>query len=140
MLLPCCCAALILACRCSGGWKYLHFSREQRPLTLSMQTVTVLSVVSTVICSSGCANLHSVSPREQLPRWNSLHTWGRGINGQDVSWFAFPFTIPSHSMEGDAWDASIQALPFISFLVHMYVLLVCTATIPLRIQTYQGPR
>lgn len=29
----CCCAALILACRCAGGWKYLHLSREHRPLT-----------------------------------------------------------------------------------------------------------
>lgn len=41
--------------RCSGGWKYLHVSREHLPLTKSTHTVTSEFSVSRGQCAGGCA-------------------------------------------------------------------------------------
>lgn len=68
-------AALSCACRCGGGCKYRHCSREHRPLTKSIQTVTTPSLASICTCSGGCANRHSDSGRLQLPRWYSRQTY-----------------------------------------------------------------
>lgn len=70
------CAALIWAWRCRGGWKQRQGSRLQRPLTASMQTVTVPSSLA-VTESAGCAKRHSDSARLHAPRWNSRHTYSR---------------------------------------------------------------
>lgn len=70
------CAALIWAWRCRGGWKQRQGSRLQRPLTASMQTVTVPSSLA-VTESAGCAKRHSDSARLHAPRWYSRHTYSR---------------------------------------------------------------
>lgn len=50
----------------------MQFSLEHRPFNESKQAIT--RPFSTWQLFDGCANLHSVSGREQVPLWNSLHT------------------------------------------------------------------